>query len=429
MKKFNSCNWNEKSVKKDSSNNQMDGWSISLPSFSMPKISIPKITIPNISLPKIELPNISFPSLELPRITVNTDKPLHTLANAVGDVTTIVNPLNQIKNIAALTPITQSLYSETDKLTGGTISSLTRVSNIPARVAKGDNITPMELMEAVVVTMQVAAIVASGGSSAALMAATTSALKKGPLGKTPLGNNIITIIGMTAGGMPIEDIIKEQITSKVKTEAVKQIEQKTGLPISVVAAVLIPRNENSNLEEHIKDLGSRVSEDQLKKAGLSGPLAQAILSANAEDLGVLIKNAPDIIMTAAKREVNAELVKLKALTDFDTLRAMAYEKSQAAIADATDMERIKKMLEAEKDSIIKKELEKQLAKLAADMLKKLNDALGLTSKANLSAAQGSVLVAAAQEGRYIQPKKSDYGPMIAIGLAGAGALGYLLLED
>jgi hypothetical protein len=378
MKNFKCNNWIEES------SDESLGFSFSLPKI---KIAAPKVTIKKV----------------IPKVVINTKTPLKTISKGVADGLKVINPLNQLKSIANSTPFTKNLLDQTDKVLGGSISSLTRVSNLSSKVLEGKGISKAEIMEAIMVSIKVGAIVASGGSSAALLSAGAGAMKNGPLGKSAFGKNLLTGVELVAGGVAVKDILEKQ----AEGVAAKEIENRTGIPVNILHSAYGTSKSTSSIEDFSKSLAKKVSEDQLKKAGLGNTMSQAILSGNAQALGVAISDAPNLAMDKAKREALALEIKARNIASVESIRSKAKEKADRAIAEAKDMQKLQAQIEKEKNILIKKELDGQFKKLIDSYSSNQKDALMLSLKSEIEAAKASLEIAAAQEGRYVSSFKTN----------------------
>lgn len=296
-------------------------------------------------------------------------------------------------------PVVKSVYKATDKLTGGTLTSLQRVQNLPNRVARGEKISKADLMEAVMTAVKVGAIAASGGSAASLISAGAGALKGGPLGKSSLGRNLLSVTELASGGLTVKQIIEKKVEDKGKDIAIKAIEKKTKLPFSLVAAVNGAANSEGDLQQRAKDFAAKVGEDKLRKAGLGSVITQAILSQNADILGVAIAAAPDLAMSEAQRKATAMQVKIQDATNIDKIKAKLDSKLEKAKNEVLSVSSLKDRLDKEANEAVKKELEKQLAKLLSDNQKTEEEVMEASSELQVETMKSSVRVAAAEEGR------------------------------
>jgi hypothetical protein len=176
---------------------------------------------------------------------------------------------------------------------------------------------------------------------------------------------------------------------------------------------------NSILEGKTPDM-HKIAEERLKKAGLGDTITQAILSNNASQLGLLITNAPNLALTKAERELKAQSLKAEKYLSVEGLRKIAKEKADKAVAEATDLEKLKAKLDAAVDKAIKAELQKQFDKALSSFAKNQKEAVDAGSEAELEGARASVLIAAAEEGRYEEQPSTSYTKWI---IGGAVALG------
>lgn len=448
-------------------------------------LKVPKIKV------KIKKPKITVKKV-IPKITINTKTPLKTLSHAGGDAWRIVNPVNQMHAVIDKVPMLKQLHKETDKVLGGTLSSLDRISNLPYKALKGKPISSGEIMEAVVMAVKVGAIVASGGSAVALIAAGAGMLKAGPLGKTSFGRNLLTLVevagvasaiysagasqlatqgatqaGATAGATATgqatamtatqagQKAVEQHVANVVKSKLEEEFEKKTGIPVTVATKIYNVASGDAKLATLPKDIAkevatkvmkksglgpemtkaimegrapemSKVAEEQLKKAGLGDTVTQAILSNNASQLGVLIKDAPNLALSKAERQLKAEAIRAEKYLSVENLRKIAKEKADKAIADATNMQKLKEKLDKEKDKLIKAELEKQFNKLVISYGKSQQESVDAVREAELEGARASILIASAEEGRYASQTNV---PMIAGAIGLTAIAGYFLYNS
>ena len=198
------------------------GFRIRMPKFRMPRI--------NIRLPQVKLPNIKVPSL---------DRVISDVGKGAGQFLQATNPITHLRKVAMFLPGVRDVYKGLDKLTGNTLTSLERVTDLPARALKGEGISKADLIEAAMMALKVGAIVVSGGSAVAIIGAAAGALKNGPLGQTPLGNAILSI-GEVAGlaygaGQGLAKAMSKKVTDMVSAEAATEVGKKAG-PLGAIAA-------------------------------------------------------------------------------------------------------------------------------------------------------------------------------------------------
>lgn len=376
-------------------------------------------------LPKIKI--------KAPKVVINTKQPLKTITKAAGQYLHVINPLVQLKAVATNVPVLKDVYRETDKFTGGTISQLTRVSDLPSKFLKSGKVSKAELFEALTVAMKVGAIVASGGSAGAIIAVSSGQLKQGPLGQSSLGRDILTLgeiagtayaissaassqvasqsaqkVGAEAGSEIAKDTVSEavkgQIKTRVKTSVEKEFEKKTGIPVGIVTKVYDISTGKTKIATLPKDILNKVGSEQLKKAGLSDAMTQAILSNNAKALGVAIKDVPNLAIDKAKRDIETAKIKAVQTLSISNLQKVAKDKADRAIAQAKDVDALNSKIA----SMAEGEARKQADKLMAEALKKLGlsqkDALDAAYDFKIESAKSALIVSAAEEGRYVESK-------------------------
>jgi hypothetical protein len=367
------------------------------------KISMPKVTI---STPKITMPK-------------SVSGAIKDIGKAAGNVLKETNPLSVTKNVMTSIPVLKDVYRETDKFTGGTITKLTNVSNLPAKALQGKPISKAELIEAAMVAAQVGAIVASGGSASALIGAGAGALKSGPLGKTSFGRNVLTFAEIAGNAAAIHSAatsqvaqqagktaadaatqaVKDKAMAMAKTEAEKEFQKKTGIPVALATNIYNVTSGKPFTAQTPKDVLKVVAEDQLKKAGLGDSVTQAILTNNAAQLGVAIRNAPDLAMDKAKREIAAQKIKLESSLKLENIKKNIEKETEKALSEATDIEKLREKAEKEINAEAKKLLQKELAKKLEGLMARQQKLVQSAEEYEIEAAQASVLIAAAEEGR------------------------------
>lgn len=189
-----------------------------------------RIRMPKIRMPRINLPRIKVPSLN--RVISDAGK-------LAGGAMKAMNPITHIRKVAEFLPGVRDVYKGLDKLTGNTLTSLERVTNLPAKALEGKPIGKAELIEAAMMAFKVGAIVVSGGSAVALIGAAAGALKEGPLGKTALGNTLLSIgeVGSLAsiGKQGIAKAIQGKATAMLSAQAATEVGKKAG-PLGAIAA-------------------------------------------------------------------------------------------------------------------------------------------------------------------------------------------------
>lgn len=420
-----------------------------------PKIKVGKPKI-KISAPKV---TIKAPKITMPKNAAAALKDVGKIA-----AKSLTAPYQISTSIIKATPGLKDVYKGVDKLTGGTLSSVERVVNLPNRIAAGKPISKAELMEAAMVALKVGAIVASGGSAASLVSAGAGMLKAGPLGKSNFGKNILSIAEIAGGAAAIhqaatakaaakvaetgskqlaqqaaqtatkevakktmQQSVQEAVKAKgldmVKQRALSEVQKKTGIPAGILLAAYDVNNAEASLADKAKMFSQKIGEDKLKQAGLGGAMTQAIISGNAQALGVMVKNAPDLAMSKAKRELEAQKIKIMNQASLDGMKAKLDKKIAKAQKDATDIEKLKDRIDKEADKLIQKELNNQLAKLMASNGKATDELMIESSQYEVEAARTAVKVAAAEEGRYTSDMENSFAhPMLSLNRKIRGAV-------
>jgi len=139
-------------------------------------------------------------------------------------------------------PLTAHLYRELDNLTGGLMSSMRRIADLPGKAVGGEPISDAELYEALELGLKIGMIILSGGTATAIIGTSSSQLKKGTLGKNPLGRAILAIGEATAvaaiANTSIEKAIATTIEREVKGFASKELAEEIDIGDEALEKVL-----------------------------------------------------------------------------------------------------------------------------------------------------------------------------------------------
>lgn len=402
---------------------------------------------------------IKKPKITIKKPTIKAPTTIKAVVKDVGKVAvkTVTAPIKLSTNLVKATPLVKDVYKGVDKLTGGTLSSINRVVvDLPNKIAAGKPVSKAELMEAAMVGLKAGAIIMSGGSAASLVSAGAGMLKAGPLGQSSLGRNLLTLAEVAGAAAAIhqaatakaaaktaevgskelaqkaaqsttkeiakktmqesaQEAVKAKGLDMAKQRALSEVQKKTGIPAGILVAAYDVNQSNAALSDKAQMFAKKIGEDKLKQAGVGGSLTQAIISGNAEALGVMVKNAPDLAMSKAKRELEAQKVKIMNQASLDKMKERLDKKIAKAQKDATDIEKLKDRIDKETNKLIQKELNNQLAKLMASNAKTAEEIVVDGSEYNVEAARTALKVAAAEEGRYTSDMENNLAhPMLKI---------------
>jgi hypothetical protein len=402
---------------------------------------------------------IKRPKLTIKKPTIKAPTTLKAVVKDIGKVTVkaVTAPVKLSTNLVKVTPGLRDVYKGVDKLTGGTLSSVNRVVvDLPRKIAAGKPVSKAELMEAAMVGLKAGAIIMSGGSAASLVSVGAGMLKAGPLGQSSLGRNLLTLAEVAGAAAAIhqaaaskaaaktaqagskqlaqkaaqsttkevakktiqesaQEAVKAKSLDMAKQRALSEVQKKTGIPAGVLVAAYDVNQTNAALADKAQMFTKKIGEDRLKQAGVGGSMTQAIISGNAEALGVMVKNAPDLAMTKAKREIEAQKVRIMNQASLDNMKARLDKKVAKAQKDATDIEKLKDRIDKEANKLVQKELNNQLAKLMASNAKTTEEIVTEGSEYNLEAARSALKIAAAEEGRYTSDMENRFShPMLKI---------------
>jgi hypothetical protein len=400
--------------------------------------------------------------IKAPKITM--PKNLKAAIKDVGKIGAkiVTAPIALSHKAMTSVPGLRDVYKGVDKLTGGTLTSIKNVNNLLNKAAAGKRIGKAELMEAAMMVLKVGAIVASGGSAASLVSAGAGMLKGGPLGKSALGKNLLSLaeVGGAAAALyqasaakaaeqaaktgskqlaqqatkevskevakktmqeSVQQAVKGKAMDMAKQKALAEVQKKTGIPVGLAMAAYDVSKAEVTIAEKTKLYATKIGEEKLKKAGLGGAATQAILAGNAQALGVMIKDVPNMAMSKAQREAEALKIKIKNQASLDGLKAKIDSRIAKAKKDVTNIESLKDRAEKETNETIKKQLDMQVAKLLKDSLKNEEEIREIGTQYQIEAARTSLKVAAAEEGRFTADMdKSFKHPIIEIHKKWAG---------
>lgn len=118
-----------------------------------------------------------------------------TVGMVAGNMINAVNPIRIQNDIFRSVPIYKDIFREFENLTGGLLTQVENVTNIPSRALLGEGITERDWMQALDLGIKVAIILGTAGSATALatqVGMVSSQLQRGTLGKTELGRSLLT---------------------------------------------------------------------------------------------------------------------------------------------------------------------------------------------------------------------------------------------
>ena len=86
----------------------------------------------------------------------------------VGNYLVITNPVRFLTTFLKEAPLTTKAFSELDKFTGGLITNVSNISDLPYRAMRGDPISKQELLRDILTIVQIAALVFAGPAGVGL---------------------------------------------------------------------------------------------------------------------------------------------------------------------------------------------------------------------------------------------------------------------
>jgi hypothetical protein len=365
--------------------------------------------------------------ISAPKVKVSAPKIVKDVVKTAGKVTAAAYtlPTQTALKVVKATPLVKDVYKGVDKLTGGTLTSVEKVIDLPGRIAAGKPISKAEIMNAAMVGMKAAAIVASGGSAAAIVSTSAGMLKAGPLGKSPLGSNLLTLaeVGGAAAAIhkaaaeqaakeglkrasekTITQSIKEAVQSKAadmgRSLAAKEVEKKTGVPAYVMLAAYNAKQTEGAISDKAKAFALKIGDQKLKEVGLGDSATQAILSGNAEALGVVIKDAPNMAKSKAQRELDKRTVEVREYASIDGLKKKLEQKVNKAKEEALNIEKLKDKIDATKDKLIQDKLNSTLSSLLKKNEDTNKDLVKESAMFEYEKAKSALKIEAVAQGRY-----------------------------
>lgn len=247
-----------------------------------------------------------------------------------------LNPLHLIYQGLSTCPITEHMFRELDKFTGGFFTSVHQLSILPGRALRGDAISKEELISNALFVIKVALVVVAGGTAASIIAASSDQLKGGYLGETETGRAILMIA--TAGALAYaagESILAATRNSAVgiaQGEGEKQLIEKTPLGESEVGrflagagvrgtgAVATGGSATSAVTAYTEQTGKNIAKREVAQE-IGGPYADQIANVVVEqgyppgaalssgssgtDSGGLLSNVWEEIKKSPENVVNA----------------------------------------------------------------------------------------------------------------------------
>ena len=338
-----------------------------------------------------------------------------------------VSPVKIVTKIAPKIPVVSTVYKTTDKYSGGLLTSANTIANLPVKAASGEKISKAELMTTLSTAVKVGAVVASGGTAASFVGAGAGAMKQGPLGKTSLGRNLLTVGAVAGGdlitgagagaGQIITDtaitVAADKAQAKATNEAMKKMEKVTGIKMGIVGDAINVATSGDPQEAAQNIAKQRAIDEGFKRAGLSNYQTQIMLGANAAQAGVDIDTMPDLTMTAIQRKIETEKVKLEENFNIENIRQKGINNVKKNVDIKNLILKNLERLKFAKSQQEKDEINKEIAD-EGNELKAVQVEIGKNdTELKLATLQANVKIAASEEGRY-KSGRSIIHPILAV---------------
>lgn len=143
------------------------------------------------------------------------------IGKTLGNLMVNLNPYHLIWGALKAFPLTSMLCHNLDQLTGGMFTTMDNLSTLLGRAMRGDGISKAELLDDVLFCFRVVTFIYGGW--ALQVGVVAGQLKRGLLGKSPLGNAILGILEVSAiaygAGSAVWDAAQDKSLSLVKDQA------------------------------------------------------------------------------------------------------------------------------------------------------------------------------------------------------------------
>jgi hypothetical protein len=129
-------------------------------------------------------------------------------------------------------------YKDMEYFTGGLLSQMARVEELPAKVLRGDPVSEQDILEALDLAIKAGIIIFSGGSAAAVIGVSAGQLKRGTIGETELGRTLLGAAEIAAiaavAGAGIQSALQDYAVGQGIEVAKKEAGEATGLDQTIL---------------------------------------------------------------------------------------------------------------------------------------------------------------------------------------------------
>ncbi len=311
--------------------------------------------------------------------TLSYSGALHLGGEVLGKVYKEINPVHLTNEFLRNNPVFAHSFNELDKLTGGLLTSIENVTQLPGDAIAGEPISPARIAEALEMMLKVAAIVFSGGSATAIIGVTSSQLKKGTLGQTELGRALLSIgeavaIAQVANSgimKAVEAVAEQQVKGMTINEAIKAAGKNNEILAAIAATALVEGGASS-----IKG-GSFTT--GLQTGAVSGTKQQVVSKVPGGDI---LWGAAAQVKDTGSLSISNPLDAFKNLKFSDFKKSVSKEGSVGGAINQTTLdflrkqlvkapETIKKVLTPEEERIEKEKKDKEYFNAKSSVIEKL----------------------------------------------------------
>lgn len=151
----------------------------------------------------------------------------------VGRTLRDLNPFSITRKVFRSNPFTKGYYDALDEFSGGTLTGIHRVAQLPGKAIKGDPISKADIMLAVEYGLKAGVIVVSGGAASSIIAVSAGQLKQGTIGQTEFGNVLLRAVELGAyaytAGQTAEKLVQRYAEKEARRRAEAEALKLSGL--------------------------------------------------------------------------------------------------------------------------------------------------------------------------------------------------------
>ena len=169
--------------------------------------------------------------------------PIGATGDLVGTAMKVANPWAFSNEFMRSNKITEDIFRETEKFTGGLLTQLETATDLPAKAVRGEAITEQDWINALDVGAKIAVIAASGGSATSLIGVTSGQLQRGSLGKEDWTNTLLKLGEVSSVAYLADSSVSKAVGDFAKDQAValakKEVIENTDLEKGVIGSITL----------------------------------------------------------------------------------------------------------------------------------------------------------------------------------------------